>query len=163
MGPEHGKHRFSTWNASRGNRLPAELYPEGTPAHVTLCTWDAREVFRSPHWAEPVFRSCAEHRETLVCCLMPDHLHWLIRDASTMSSVVARFKSFTTWSLRSSGLQGRLWQRSFWDHVVRGDESLETIARYIVANPVRKGMVLDPGEYPYSVVRLRDPLPGRGW
>jgi len=96
---------------------------------------------------------------------MPDHLHWLIRDAATMSLVVGQLKSSTTRALWKLGHPGRLWQRSFWDHVVRREESLEAIARYIVNNPVRKGLVRDAREYPWSMIQLRDPLPGSeaGW
>ena len=150
--------RYSTWGASRGNRLPYELYPIGTPAHVTIRTWNERDLFRSESYAEPVFRACAESPETLACCLMPDHLHWLIRDAKTMSEVVGRFKSYTTRLSWRSGHKGRLWQRSFWDHVVRDGESLEAVARYIVANPVRHGLVRRPAEYPYRLIRLQDPF-----
>jgi len=158
-------HRYSTWGASRGNRLPAPLYPPGTPAHVTICTWKDQEIFRSPRCARPVFRLCARHPQTLACCLMPDHLHWLIRDAATMRRVVGQLKSSTTRALWELGHPGRLWQRSFWDHVVRREESLEAIARYIVNNPVRKGLVRDAREYPWSMIQLRDPLPGSeaGW
>lgn len=44
--------------------------------------------------------------------------------------------------------QGRLWQPGFHDHAVRREESLEAIARYIVANPLRAGLVKKVGDYP---------------
>jgi len=160
MPTQRTDHPYSTWHGSRGNRLPAVLYPSGTPAHVTICTAEEQDVFLRDRWARPVFDLCARHPETLACCLMPDHLHWLVRDSGTMSQVVGGFKSFTTHRLRALGFQGRLWQRSFWDHVVREAESLEETARYIVNNPVRRGLVEEPKEYPYWVVRLQDPLPG---
>jgi REP element-mobilizing transposase RayT len=49
------------------------------------------------------------------------------------------------------------WQSNFYDHVVRKDESLLEICSYILNNPVRKGMVSNWEEYPYS--QIVDSLP----
>ncbi|MFC5526621.1 transposase [Rhodanobacter ginsengisoli] len=45
--------------------------------------------------------------------------------------------------------EGRLWEKGFHDHALRRDESVEKAARYIIANPVRAGLVRDPMDYPY--------------
>ena len=42
-----------------------------------------------------------------------------------------------------------MWARSFHDHALRRDENLLTVARYIVANPIRAGLVRRVGEYPF--------------
>ncbi len=154
MGTNRKASTYSTWGASRGNRLPRMLYPRGTPAHVTVCTWKDEEVFSCDRWARAVFGLCAEHEATLACCLMPDHLHWLLRDAVSMSRVVGQLKGRASRRLHQAGYEGPVWQRSFWDHVLRRDEDLETVARYIVANPVRRGLVREVAEYPYQCIRL---------
>jgi len=71
-----------------------------------------------------------------------------------MSELVRRLKGRTTRLLHRRGLRGPVWQRSFWDHVVRSNENLETVARYIIENPVRNGLVERVEDYPYSYVRL---------
>ena len=85
-------------------------------------------------------------------CLMPDHLHILIRgtaDTCDMILFAAHFKQMT-------GFEGKrlfnktLWQAHSYDHIVRPGESSECIASYIWRNPVRKGLCNDPREYPYS-------------
>ena len=43
-----------------------------------------------------------------------------------------------------------IWQRSFYDHVLRPRESLDPFAWYIWMNPVREGLCQDPHEYPWS-------------
>ncbi len=43
----------------------------------------------------------------------------------------------------------KVWQRSFFDHALRDEESLEAVARYIVSNPVRAGLVEDWRDYPF--------------
>jgi REP element-mobilizing transposase RayT len=100
-----------------------------------------------------VFELVARHPQTIAACLMPDHLHWLIADAREMITSVRRLKSFSTSVAWHQGHCGRLWQRSFWDHVLRKDEDLSKVARYIIENPVRKGLAQEARSYPYQVLR----------
>ena len=77
--------------------------------------------------------------------LMPDHLHALVAFPSSraMSEVVAQWKKFTA---RTCGIT---WQRDFFDHRLRGDESLRDKADYIALNPVREGLVVQPEDWPH--------------
>jgi hypothetical protein len=43
-----------------------------------------------------------------------------------------------------------LWQKSYYDHVVRDDEALSAVVRYIIENPARARLVESPEDYPYS-------------
>jgi REP element-mobilizing transposase RayT len=52
---------------------------------------------------------------------------------------------------RAKQLLGQsIWQISYYDHVVRRDEDLAEIMRYIWNNPVRAGLTSEPADYPYS-------------
>ncbi len=84
--------------------------------------------------------------DVVAYCFMPDHLHILVA-GSTDSQVVRfvqHFKQATSYRHRG------LWQRSFYDHVLRTEESVEDVAVYIWGNPVRAGLVDDAAEYPFS-------------
>ena len=76
---------------------------------------------------------------------MPDHLHAIVAcpREEDLAKVVTAWKRFTA---REAGV---IWQRGFFDHRLRSDESLEEKARYIRMNPVRKGLVADPETWPY--------------
>ena len=50
---------------------------------------------------------------------------------------------------RKLGRTGALWQKGFYDHGLRSEEDVVAIARYIVANPIRAGMVARVGDYPF--------------
>ncbi len=63
---------------------------------------------------------------------------------------IARLKSYTTKIAWSLGLSGPLWQRSSYDVILDGHRPTEEIARYILDNPVRKGLVAQWDEWPYS-------------
>ena len=101
----------------------------------------ARHVVKVMH--HPAIDALAE---TLAFVVMPNHVHWLIclRDDATLSDVVRRLKARVT-----IGLGRSPWQRGFHDHALRHDEDLAAVARYIVANPVRAGLVERVGDYPH--------------
>jgi len=84
--------------------------------------------------------------ETLAFVVMPDHVHWLLqlRDGGTLGEAVRRFKAIITLAVGHP-----VWQRGFHDHALRSDEALAAVARYVVANPVRAGIVARVGDYPH--------------
>lgn len=45
---------------------------------------------------------------------------------------------------------GRVWQRRFWEHHIRGDEAFAACVRYCWINPVKHGLVEHPKDWPYS-------------
>lgn len=76
---------------------------------------------------------------------MPDHLHMLVSfpQDEDMKMVVARFKEMTA---KKTGVH---WQRDFFDHRLRCDESFDEKAHYLRMNPVRKGLVSRAEDWPY--------------
>jgi len=84
--------------------------------------------------------------ETLCFVLMPDHIHWLfaLTGHRSLSQVVAAMKSITAHKFGEP-----LWQAGFYDRAIRQSEDLPAVARYIVANPLRAGLVSRLGDYPH--------------
>jgi putative transposase len=89
--------------------------------------------------------------ESLAWVLMPDHLHWLlIVNETHLSEIVRIFKGKSSFDLKKSfHLNGVFWQRGFYDHALRKEEDLRAAARYIVANPLRAGLVDSIADYPH--------------
>jgi putative transposase len=88
---------------------------------------------------------------TLAWVLMPDHLHWLmqLQAGERLHYVVKNLKGRSSRSLNDHRhTTGPVWQPAYHDHAVRRDEDLKKLARYIIANPLRAGIVKDIGEYP---------------
>ena len=88
----------------------------------------------------------------LTWVLMPDHFHGLLQlgEKVQLSKVIAEFKGTTAYKINAElDRKGKLWQTSFYDHALREEENRKNIARYIVANPLRKGLVKDIKKYPY--------------
>jgi len=93
----------------------------------------------------------SELLHSLAWVLMPDHLHWLVTvDSSGLSEVVRIFKGKTGFILNKHlTRQGAFWQRGFYDHAIRKEEEIRAAARYIVANPLRAGLVEQISDYPH--------------
>jgi REP element-mobilizing transposase RayT len=77
--------------------------------------------------------------------LMPDHLHTLLSfpHDQNMKSVISKWKEYTA---KHVGIR---WQRDFFDHRLRSDESFDEKAHYIRMNPVRKNLVSEMTAWPY--------------
>jgi len=90
--------------------------------------------------------------ETLAYTVMPDHVHWLIQlcGQASLSQVLHSLKSVSAHRLNHHlGRTGRFWQAGFHDHALRREEAVIDAARYIIANPLRAGLVGSVGDYPH--------------
>ena len=96
--------------------------------------------------------ACLGDATPIAWVLMPDHLHVLLQlgQRDSLANVVGRLKASSARAVNAVLRQrGAVWSRGFHDHAMRSDESMETIARYIIANPIRAGLVERAGDYPF--------------
>lgn len=149
----------------RRRRLPGFNYADSDHAYfVTIRAKPSTAPFTDPRLAEVVIASLEwlrANREVRIYayCLMPDHLHLLLQlsgNETSLGTIIGACKRFTTRQSWGLGYEGALWQGRFYDHIVRRSEEGERIVVYILANPVRKGLVAEPSEYPYS--GMPDPI-----
>ncbi|WP_429391298.1 REP-associated tyrosine transposase [Pseudomonas laurylsulfatiphila] len=82
--------------------------------------------------------------------IMPDHFHWLIQlEQQTLAQLMQAIKSRSTLTInRALNESGAFWQTGYHDRAIRDGEDLLPFARYIVANPLRAGLVDKIGDYP---------------
>jgi len=130
------------------------------PGHAYLITTvvaGRRPVFRNLWCARILVRAmqhqeAVDHAQTLAFVVMPDHLHWLLQlgDKMPLTQVVAVTKRWSAEQInRGLSRAGTLWQPGFHDHAVRAEEDLRTLARYVIQNPVRAGLVESVRQYPH--------------
>ena len=84
--------------------------------------------------------------------LMPDHWHGLmvLNAEGDLARSTGAAKAMTALKFnRAAGRSGPLWARGFHDRAVRRDQDLRLAARYLVANPLRAGLVDRVGDYPF--------------
>ncbi len=138
-------------------RLSKELYENPQQIFsLTICTHNRRTHFLNELWANTILGSLNtgtidKETERYAWCLMPDHLHLLISPREgNLIKIIGQWKRFTGHLLGKAGLDEPCWQRGFYDHALRKEEDIEKVASYIVNNPVRKGLVDQWQNYPYS-------------
>ena len=87
---------------------------------------------------------------SLAWVVMPDHFHWLISlEQGSLDNLMCRTKSLSTRAInQATGQTGRRWQQGYHDHGLRRDEDIKQVARYVIANPLRAGLVKRVGDYP---------------
>ncbi|MHB1531192.1 REP-associated tyrosine transposase [Acidithiobacillus sp.] len=103
----------------------------------------------------------------LAWVLMPDHVHWLLQlgAATPIDELVIRLKSASARQVnRVLARTGPLWSTAYHDHVLREEDDLRAAARYLIANPLRAGLVQRVGDYPFwdAVCDVRGGVAGRG-
>ena len=123
---------------------------------ITSVTHQRIPWFQEFSFAQIMCR-CIEHShilcdaENLCWVVMPDHIHLLLQiGQKPLHGMVNQLKSYSARLLNQEiGRSGRFWDHGFHDHALRKEESMVDVARYIVANPIRAGLVRRYGDYPY--------------
>ncbi len=132
---------------------------------VTVCTKDKRCILSTIRRGDPcgrpdhpltrygsIVEQCLKDTEALygiqleLHVIMPNHIHFICRIderratarvAPTLGRIVGALKSLSANRCREAGLDGSLWQRSYYDHVIRNEDDYRQIAEYIETNPAK--------------------------
>ncbi|VVQ06994.1 hypothetical protein PS918_04793 [Pseudomonas fluorescens] len=141
---------------SASHRLRIGRYAEQNRIYLLTANTLKREpVFRNYTLGRLVvhqFRQAQDEgfADSLAWVVMPDHFHWLIQlNKGSLGQLMCQAKSLSTRAINAAtGRTGSLWQQGFHDHALRKEEDLVRLARYVVANPLRAGLVEKLGDYP---------------
>jgi REP element-mobilizing transposase RayT len=90
--------------------------------------------------------------------VMPNHVHWVLKPLEKSSSepfslaqIMHTVKSYTAnQANKILGRTGEFWQHENFDHVIRDPQALDRIIQYVIANPVKAGLVKDWREYQWT-------------
>jgi putative transposase len=161
-------------------RYPGYDYARSGAVFVTICTAGRQHLFGHVQGGEMqmtpagVMVQQTWHRiperfpDVLLdaCIVMPDHLHGIILTGArpdvpttnaSLGDMVRWFKSTTHAHYRKGVLDGgwppydrHLWQRDYYDHIIRNDDDLDRVRAYIEANPARWQERVDNETHPTS-------------
>jgi REP element-mobilizing transposase RayT len=84
--------------------------------------------------------------------IMPDHLHAFVvidDERLTLSTWIKSMKNALSKTLRVQGIPSPHWQKGFFDHILRSEESYSAKWEYVRENPVRAGLVKQWDEWPF--------------
>lgn len=139
------------------NRLALDHYLGNHAYFVTITTAGKKWVFVTDavvsFHVDVLGRTALKRAfDVIAFCYMPDHMHLLISgkdETSDLTALIRDYKQITGYHYKKQA-GDFLWQKSFYDHVLRREDAFHEVVRYLLANPVRKQMVERPGDYPYS-------------
>ncbi|MFN2623273.1 MAG: transposase [Chthoniobacterales bacterium] len=138
------------------------LFPSNPVFFVTACTYRRRPLLAtdSVHDAFVCFsrRGYDEHGIAVGrYVIMPDHIHLFVCGPNNFE--LGRWTGMLKQCLEKAVLVAasptgrrlqKIWQRRFFDHVLRNEESYAQKWEYVRDNPVRAGLVTDPDDWPYA-------------
>lgn len=149
------------------------LRVEGAAYFFTVVTHDRRALFHDDELVG-LLQAAITHVqsrhpfEVEAQVILPDHLHaiwqmpsgdanyakrWrLIKEAFTRSCMKVRSVPARSSIAKARGEQ-LVWQRRFWEHLIRDEADFAEHLDYIHLNPVRHGLAATPGDWPLSSFR----------
>jgi len=138
------------------NRLKDFDYRSPYAYFITICTYNGIEIFNDHEVVLEIINQLKGTAKKLNCrifayCIMPDHVHLLVGETEgdvNLIKFIQCFKQDTGYNFKKK-YGTNLWQKSYYDHILRKEESVVEKVRYILNNPVRKGMVSEFKEYPF--------------
>ena len=138
--------------SSLPHEIPLWVDPSKETYFVTInCRERGRNQLARTEIAASLFDTVRHRQEKFLWwpylfLLMPDHLHALLSfppSGTPLKTVVRKWKE---WTAKQLGLD---WQEDFFEHRLRREESRRQKADYILANPVRVGLVARPEDWPF--------------
>jgi len=90
--------------------------------------------------------------------IMPDHLHLIVKpEKEPLAKIMQKIKGKTSRLINQrESTNGGLWQKEYFERVIRDEKDLEEKYRYIIYNPVKNGLTETPEEYPFSSAALTE-------
>jgi putative transposase len=123
---------------------------------LTFCVDQRRHAFSdaaavSVVWSQFLRAAYNQSFAIIACCFMPDHVHVVVegqREDADLKRFVTSAKQSSAYYYRAT-FRRHLWQRYSFDRVLRDDESTKQVVAYVLANPVRAGLVQSVDDYPH--------------
>lgn len=137
----------------RSLRLKGYDYSQAGLYYITICIKDRQCLFGrvenqqmilndAGHMVKQWYHEIENKHPDKKChemVIMPNHIHFII---ATIPTVVQWFKTMTTNEYirgvknhQWKPFNGKLWQRNYWEHIIRNDLSYANISTYILENP----------------------------
>jgi putative transposase len=133
------------------------LFTSNPIYYITACTHNRRRILDRSDVQNTFiqFGLLAADRGVWVgrYVIMPDHVHLFVGfgpESMPVSAWMKSFKNAISKTLRNATFPAPHWQKGFFDHVIRSQESYEQKWFYVRDNPVRAGLVPSAEDWPYA-------------
>jgi len=140
-------------------KLPHEIPLWVTQGARHFITINGRERYKcmltDPHVADMLINGAIKYEQlghwfVHLLVIMPDHIHAIL----TFNLDQGIRKTVSSWKGYQAKICGVRWQSDFFEHRLRNDDEYAEKACYMRMNPVRKGLVSTPEQWPYILDRV---------
>lgn len=124
---------------------------------LTICAHHKQPLFKNAELVDVIVgqiliaaKACAF--EIIAYCFMPDHAHLVVEgstESASLSAFAQRAKQLSGYHGKRLA-DGRVWQSGYHERVLRADQDTPSVVAYVLANPVRAGLVENPADYPFN-------------
>lgn len=146
-------------------RLQGFDYSSENYYHVTICTHNKRCIFGMPDnptlcgkIAEEQLLNIEKHYDGIIIdryVVMPNHVHAIVaigcnsdaersRPFLTLDTVIGLYKSGVSREIHKIFPKIKVWQKSFFDEIIKNEKAYLNICKYIDENPLK--WILDEGD-----------------
>jgi putative transposase len=137
------------------------FYQKGGLYFFTVVTYKRQPILTHPEKIERLRNSFGHVMKSHpfaidAIVIISDHLHCIWRlypndhDFSTRWRLIKRYFSIGMTSSLTRRKEKKIWQRRYWEHLIRNEEDWRRHIDYIHYNPVRHGLVERPGDWKYG-------------
>ena len=143
---------------------PRRIYHRPLPhwridAAVYVVTWrlystqQPLEVLEREQLGAILRRFDRERYELFGYVVMDDHVHAMVQphDGYPLEEIVHTWKSYSAWLFQRGSRRGKIWQREYFDRIVRTRTDFDEKLRYILDNPIRRWPGIE--SYPWAWCR----------
>ena len=134
------------------------FYQSGGNYFFTLVAYDRRPIFANSenvkHFKIAINKVKKKYPFSLnAIVILPDHLHCLWKlpendgDFSTRWRLIKRYFSMEMQTSINHRKEKEVWQRRFWEHIIRNENDWQKHMDYIHYNPVKHGLVKSPKDW----------------
>jgi putative transposase len=137
------------------------IHIDGVPLHIVqrghnrgACFFDDQDRHAYLGWLRDAL--LRERCQLHAYVLMTNHVHLLLtpeKAEAVPRLIISVGRRYVQYINHTHGRTGTLWDSRYKSSLVQADTYLLLCQRYIELNPVRAGMVSDPGDYPWSSYR----------
>jgi putative transposase len=126
---------------------------------VTACTDERRNILANSQAATILveeWTTAKERHDWYIgrYVIMPNHVHFFCspgNEAQDFSIFMKFWKEWTSKKMKKEcNIEGHVWQREFFDHLLRNNESYVQKWEYVFNNPVRAGLMKEAQEWPWQ-------------
>ena len=140
-----------------------EIFAENPVYFITACTYNRAKILDNEDTHQVFLTFCRQARSHGAMVgryvLMPDHLHLFVCITTAgigLSAWVKSLKNTLSKNWRQQGCEAPHWQKGFFDHLLRSDQSHAEKWLYVKENPVRAGLCQAADDWPYGGQILTD-------